>query len=193
MNMKQRLLAVAIVTASVASTASAQGFGLLGGWAYGSVPSTNATGAGAYTANNGFALGVSLESGGVLGFGINGLYSQRGFTNSVAGFSQKLSYIDVPAYLKLQIVNPMFVPFAFAGPQVSFELNCDAGGANCPSGRDKTTFDAVAGIGVKLPMVANLSVQGRYIYALKDLNYGTVNNQSNYRQRSFALLVGIGF
>lgn len=191
--MKKRLLAVALLALSVTSTARAQGFGVLGGWAYGAVPNTNATGAGAYTANNGFTIGASLESGGVLGFGINGLYSQRGFTNTVAGFSQKLSYIDVPAYLKLQIVNPVVVPFAFAGPQVSFELNCDAGGTSCPSGRDKTTFDAVAGIGVKFPMIANLSVQGRYIYALKDLNYGTVNNQSNYRQRSFALLVGIGF
>jgi hypothetical protein len=191
--MKRTLIAAALVSVCALSTAGAQGFGLLGGWAYGAVPSTNATGAGAYTANNGFAIGVAMESGGMIGFGINGLYSQRGFTNTVAGFSQKLSYIDVPAYLKVQIVNPVVVPFAFAGPQVSFELNCDAGGTSCPSGRDKTTFDGVAGLGVKFPMISNLSVQGRYIYALKDLNYGTVNNQSNYRQRSFALLVGIGF
>lgn len=190
--MKKRLLAVALLAVCAASPARAQ-FGLLGGWAYGAVPGTNATGAGAYTANNGFTLGASLETGGVLGFGINGLYAQRGFTNTTPGFSQKLSYIDVPAYLKLQIPNPVIVPFAFAGPQVSFELNCDAGGSACPSGRDKTTFDAVAGVGVRFPMIANLSVQGRYIYALKDLNYGTVNNQSNYRQRSFALLLGIGF
>jgi hypothetical protein len=191
--MKKRLLAVALLAVCAASPARAQ-FGLLGGWGYGAVPGTNATGAGAYTANDGFTLGVSLESGGVFGLGINGLYSQRGFSNTSAGFGQKLSYIDVPGYVKLQIVNPVFVPFAFAGPQVSFELNCDAGGGTaCPSGRDKTTVDAVAGVGVKFPMLANLSVQGRYIYALKDLNYGTVNNQSNYRQRSFALLLGIGF
>ena len=191
--MKKSVIAVALLALCAVSTARAQGLGILGGWAYGAVPTTNATGAGAYTANNGFAIGLSAETGRVLGFGINGLYSQRGFTNTVAGFSQKLSYIDVPAYLKLQIVNPIFVPFAFAGPQVSFELNCDAGGTDCPSGHDKTTVSAVAGLGVKFPMIANLSVQGRYIYALKDLNYGTVNNQSNYRDRSFALLVGIGF
>jgi hypothetical protein len=191
--MKKSVIAVALLALCAVSTARAQGFGLLGGWAYGAVPNTNATGAGAYTANNGFSAGLSLETGGVFGLGINGLYSQRGFTNTVAGFSQKLSYIDVPVYVKLQILNPIFVPFAFAGGQASFELNCDAGGTTCPSGRDKTTFDAVAGFGVRFPMIANLSVQGRYIYALKDLNYGTINNQSNYRQRSFALLLGIGF
>ena len=108
--MKKSMFAVAVLALCAVSTARAQGFGLLGGWAYGAVPNTNATGAGAYTANNGFSAGLSLETGGVFGLGINGLYSQRGFTNTVAGFSQKLSYIDVPIYLKLSVPNPVITP-----------------------------------------------------------------------------------
>ena len=94
-------------------------------------------------------------------------------------------------YLKLSIPNPVVVPFGFAGPQGSFELNCDGG--NCPSGRAKATFAGVIGAGVKLAMLGNVSVQGRYVYGLTNLNYGTVTNSSNYQARSFMLLVGIGF
>jgi hypothetical protein len=192
--MKRSLFVVAIASlCSLPVAANAQGLGVLGGWSYGQVPGTNATGAGAYTANSGFAIGLGAETGGVIGFGINGLYSQRGFKNATPGFSQKLSYIDVPLYLRISIPNPVVVPFALAGPQISFEMNCDAGGTDCPSGRSKTQYSAIAAVGVRFPMLAGLSVQGRYIYALQDLNYGTVNNQSNYRDRSFALLLGLGF
>jgi hypothetical protein len=173
--------------------ANAQGLGIIGGWAYGSVPNANSSGPGTYTANSGFAIGVGAETGGVVGLGINALYAQRGFTSSVSGYGEKLDYIDVPLYLRVAIPNPAVVPFAFAGPQLSFELNCDDGSGSCPSGNAKTTYAGVAGVGVKFPMLAGFSVQGRYIYGLQDLNYGTVSNQSNYRQRSFMLLLGIGF
>ena len=80
-------------------------------------------------------------------------------------------------------------PFAFAGPQASFELGCEGG--DCPSGRAKVTYAGVIGAGVKLGSM--FSVQGRYVYGLTNLNYGTVNNTNNYQARSFMLLAGIGF
>ena len=188
------LVAATVALCSLPAAANAQGLGILGGWSYSQVPSTNASGAGSYTANSGFAIGVGAETGGILGFGINGMYAQRGFTNSTPGFGQKVSYIDVPVYLRVAIPNPVVVPFALAGPQVSFQVNCDeGGGVSCPTGNDKTQWSAIAGLGVRFPMIAGLSVQGRYVYALKDLNYGTINNQSNYRQRSFEILLGLGF
>jgi hypothetical protein len=173
--------------------AQAQGFGVLGGWSYGQVPTGNTTGHGSLSGNSGIALGVAAESGGPVGFGVNALYAQRGFTSSLFGNGERLQYIDVPLYLRASIPNPAIEPFALIGPQVSFELNCDANGTDCPSGRDKTTFYGVAALGVRFPSAAGLSIQARYLYALQNLDYGTVSNTNNYRQRSFMLLLGIGF
>ena len=193
--MKRSLVAIglgALVALGVAPTAArAQGVGLIGGLSYGSVPNDNGALPGTLKANSGFAAGIYAETGGVIGFGINGLYAQRGFTSSLTGYSQKLSYIDVPVYLRVAIPNPVLTPFAFVGPQASFELKCDGG--NCPSGRTKTTFAGVIGAGVRLPALAGLSLQGRYVYGLTDLDYGTISNSSNYKTRSFMLLAGIGF
>jgi hypothetical protein len=192
--MKRSLLALAVASlCSVPITAKAQGVGILGGWSYGQVPSANTTGHGSLSGNSGFALGVGAESGGSVGFGVNVLYAQRGFRSDLIGNSEQLSYIDIPLYLRVAVPNPAVTPFALIGPQVSFEMNCNANGTDCPSGRDKTTFDGVAAIGLKFPMLSGLSIQARYLYALQNLDYGTVSNQSDYRQRSFMLLLGIGF
>jgi hypothetical protein len=192
--MKRSCLAIAVAAlCSLPVAARAQGLGILGGLSYGSVPNSNTSGAGSLDANSGFAVGVGAETGGMFGFGINALYAQRGYKSTIIGDSRKLSYVDVPLYFRFSIPNPVATPFALAGPQVALELNCDSNGGNCPSGRTKTTVDGVAAIGVKFPMLAGLSVQGRYIYGLQDLNYGTVSNQNNYRQRSFMLLLGLGF
>jgi hypothetical protein len=171
--------------------AHAQGLGLLGGLSYGSTPNANGVLPGTLKASSGFAVGLSAEGSGVLSFGINALYAQRGFTSSTAGSSQKLTYVDVPVYLKLAIPNPLVTPFAFAGPQGSFELNCEGG--VCPSGRAKTTFSGVVGAGVKLGILGGLSVQGRYVYGLTNLDYGTVSNPNNYQPRSFMALAGFSF
>lgn len=193
--MKKSLIAAAFLALCAVSAARAQGLGVIGGLSYGSVPNNNGAYPGTLSEHNGFAVGLGAETGGVLGFGINGLYAQRGFTSTVAGGSRQLSYIDVPVYFKISIKNPVIVPFAFVGPQASFELNCDAGGGgtSCPSGRPKTTYAGVIGAGVKLPMLAGISVQGRYVYGLTDLNLTTVGNANSYQTRSFMLLAGIGF
>jgi outer membrane protein with beta-barrel domain len=193
--MKRSILAVAVAAlCAMPSTSSAQGLGILVGPSYGTVPNSSSA---SLHANSGFAFGLSAQSGGTLGFGINALYAQRGFTSTdplaAPGTSQKLSYIDVPVYLRVAIHTPVVVPFALAGPQVSFELNCASNGGPCPSGRQQQTFDGIGAIGVRFPMLAGLSIQGRYIYSLQSLKYGVVGNQSNYNQRSFMLLAGIGF
>ena len=99
----------------------------------------------------------------------------------------------MPVYLKVSLPNPVIVPFAFVGPQASFEMNCDGGGGACPSGRSKTTFAGVIGAGVKFRCWRGLSVQGRYVYGLTNLNLSTVSNSGNYQPRSFMILAGIGF
>jgi hypothetical protein len=192
--MKRSLFVVAVAAlCSFPVAASAQGLGILGGWAYGAVPNTNSSGAGTLHSNNGFAIGLSAQTGGMFGFGVDGLYAQRGFTSDVTGASRQLSYVDIPVYFRFAIPNHTVVPFVLAGPQVSIELNCNSNNGSCPSTDAKTTYDGVFAAGLKFPQFAHLSVQARYIYSLTDLNYTTINNQSNYHDRSFMLLLGIGF
>jgi hypothetical protein len=188
--MKRSMLVIAIASlCTLPVAANAQGLGIIGGLTWGSTPNNSGALPGTLKANSGFAVGLAAESGGVVGFGINGLFAQRGFTSSVTGASSNLNYIDVPVYLRVAIPNPVITPFAFAGPQGSFELGCSGG--DCPSGRPKVTYAGVIGAGVKLGSM--FSVQGRYVYGLTNLNYGTVNNTNNYQARSFMLLAGIGF
>jgi opacity protein-like surface antigen len=193
--MKRSILAIAIASFCAAPlVAGAQGFGIKGGLSYGSVPNNNGALPGNLSPHDGFALGIGASTGGVVGFGVEGLYAQRGFTSSVTGFSQQLSYIDVPLYLKVTLPTGMIRPYALVGPQVSFEMNCDAGGSgSCPSGRDKVTYAGVIGAGVRFGVWTGVSVEGRYQYGLSNLNYNTVSNSSSYRPRSFMLLAGIGF
>ena len=164
-----------------------------GGLSYGAVPNSNGVLPGKLSANSGFAVGVGVSSSSLIGFGLEGLYAQRGFTSSVAGASQKLTYVDVPFYLKLTLPTPGISPFAYAGPQASFEMNCDAGGGTCPSGRAKLTYAGIIGGGVKIGMLHNLLLEGRYVYGLTNLNLSNVTNSGNYQTRSFMLLAGLGF
>ena len=191
--MKRSLIAIAIASiCAMPVTASAQSFGVLGGYSYGSAPSTNGLSVGTLKANSGFAIGAGLEGSGVIRLGLNALYAQRGYQSTTAGYSQKLTYIDVPVYVKLSIPTPLISPFGLVGAQGSLQINCDAGGGTCPTG-DKTTYAGILGVGAKFGILGGLSLQGRYIYGLKNLNYSTVTTAANYTQRSFMLLAGIGF
>ena len=167
----------------------AQGLGIKGGLSYGNV-SNNGALPGDAKERTGFAIGLGMSTGGAVGFGVEGLYAQRGTTSDVAGDSRELDYIDVPAYVRIALPIPVLSPFAYAGPQASFELKCGSGDADCPSGRAKTTYAGVIGAGVK---VFGLSIEGRYVYGLSDLKLNTVTTSSNYKTRSFLLLAGIGF
>ncbi|HYV96268.1 MAG TPA: outer membrane beta-barrel protein [Gemmatimonadaceae bacterium] len=190
--MKRSIVVLAIASLiALPLAANAQGISVKGGLSYGSIPNNNGALPGTLSRHDGFAVGVGLSTGGVIGIGVEGLYAQRGFESSVAGESQKLDYVDVPAYLRVKIPIPAIAPFAYAGPQVSFEVKCDADGGTCPSGRKKTTYAGTIGAGLKL--LGAVTIEGRYVYGLTDLHLSTVSDSDNYKTRSFMLLAGIGF
>jgi len=164
---------------------------LKGGLSYGDVTNSGVFPGDART-RSGAAIGVGILSGGRLGFGIEGLYAQRGIIGD-PGSSRELDYIDVPIYLRLAAQNPAIEPFMYAGPQVSFELKCDAGGGTCPSGREKVSYAGAIGAGARLPSFAGLSIEGRYVYGLTDLKLGTVSDSESYKTRAFMLLFGFAF
>ena len=170
------------------------GFGIKGGFSYGNVTNRGLL-PGALTNRTGFAVGAGLSSKGLMGFGVEGLYAQRGVVSSTNGDSWKLNYVDLPLYLRVGIPTPGIAPFAYAGPQFSFEVSCSAGGgATCPSnGRPKTTYAAILGGGVRLGAQSGLTLEGRYIYGLNDLKLSTVTSSQSYKTRSFLILAGWSF
>ena len=148
----------------------------------------------------GFAGGLYFGSGGLIGFGVEGLYAQRGAESdeTTATADTKLDYIDVPVYLKIRIPTPGIKPFIYAGPQVSYEVKCRTGaGVDCgdygTTGRSRWDYAGVIGAGIRLGG-GNLGfgIEGRYVYGLKDLKPSTVTSSSSYKNRSFLLLASIG-
>jgi hypothetical protein len=187
------LIAAALGLAPLVAQGQAGGLGIKGGLSYGNVSNGGAL-PGSVTQRSGFAVGVSAVSGGMLGVGIEALYAQRGVTSSIAADRWHLDYLDIPVYVRLAMPNVVVTPFAYVGPQASFELKCGAGSFDCPdTGRPKAIFAGVIGAGLRLRQMHGLSIEGRYIYGLTDLKLSTISSSDSYQTRSFLLLAGIGF
>jgi hypothetical protein len=190
--MRRSLIAVALTTLCVvAPPAFGQVVGVVGGVAYGSTPSANSAVPGDLRANSGAAIGLSLEGYDPVGLGMNAMISQRGYTNSLADGSQRLTYLDVPVYLKMSAPSSNITPFALVGPQASYELNCDGG--ECPAGRTRMIYSGMIGAGAKFERLRGVSIQGRYAFGFNDLNYTTATSTARYKTQSFMLLAGVGF
>ena len=191
----RRALAFLAAALVAAAPAWAQGgVGIKGGLSYGNVTNRGLL-PGNLDTRTGFAAGLFIGSReNLLGWGIEGLYAQRGVVSDNGPDSRELDYIDVPGYLRVMIPAPALGPYVYAGPQVSFELACRSGGADCPdTDRPKTTYAAVLGGGVRIGGMQAFSLEGRYIYGLTDLKLETVTSSESYKTRSFLLLLGIRF
>ena len=55
--------------------------------------------------------------------GAEALYAERGVTSSTGLDSRSLDYLDVPLYARLALPTPGLMPYAYAGPMLSFELD----------------------------------------------------------------------
>lgn len=194
MNRSPAVLAVALLVAATAAPAEAQ-VGVKGGMTYANVSNSGVL-PGDLDARTGFAVGLSFATMPTdpVGFGIEALYAQHGVEADEAINGYELDYIDVPIYARLMIPAEGVQPFVYAGPQVSFEVRCEQGPNDCPDGdRPSTIYAAVAGAGLRFGAEGGFSLEGRYVYGLRDLNLGTVTDDESYRDRSFQLLFGINF
>lgn len=178
----------------LAPAAQAQGhLGIKGGLSFGNVSNRGVL-PGNLDTRTGFAVGLAFTPGtSLLGLGVEGLYAQRGVEGD-APDTRKLDYVDVPVYLRATLSLSGIAPFAYAGPQVSFELRCRTGDGACPaSDRPKTTYAAVIGGGVRLGTRSAISLEGRYVYGLTDLKLSTLTSSTSYKTRSFLILAGYSF
>lgn len=149
---------------------------------------------GSLETRTGGAAGAGIVTKGLVGIGVEGLIAQRGVKSATATAERKLDYVDVPAYLRVALPTTGFKPFAYAGPQVSFELRCRAGNADCADdGRSKTTYAGVIGAGVRVGGITGFLIEARYVYGLNDLKLSTVTSEASYKTRSFLILAGLTF
>ena len=190
-NRPQTLAATLLVTALAAAPAGAQ-VGLKGGVTHANISNAGVL-PGDLGARTGFAIGISMASSptSLLGLGVEGLFAQHGVSASDEADAIDLDYIDVPVYVRAMVPTSGLQPFAYAGPQVSFEVRCRIGGESCPdSDRPSVTYAGVIGAGVRLGQESGVSVEGRYVYGLRDLHLETVTSGESYKSRSFQILVG---
>lgn len=191
-----RILAglIAVALAGAGSAPAQSGLGLKGGFSYGNVSNRGVL-PGNLKERTGFAVGLAAGTGrNMLGFGIEALYAQRGVTGTSGPDERKLDYADVPVFVRVLFPSPGIAPYAYAGPQVSFELRCRAGSSACPdTDRPSTSYAAVLGGGVRLGASSAFTVEGRYIYGLTDLKLSTITSSESYKTRSFLILAGWAF
>ncbi|MGH7561351.1 MAG: outer membrane beta-barrel protein [Gemmatimonadales bacterium] len=176
-------------------------FGFKGGIAFGNISNKGVL-PGNLEGRKGFSVGLVLNTApGILGLGLEGLYTQSGVKTPQGTLTngRELDYIDVPLYLRVMIPTPAIKPFAFAGPQISFEIRCEAGETSCPdlepSGeeRKQTVYAGVIGAGIRFGGSGGLSLEGRYVYGLTDLKLNTITTEESYKHRTFLILAGILF
>jgi Outer membrane protein beta-barrel domain len=181
--------ALALVAAPVAAQAQV---GVLGGVSFGNVSNSGLL-PGNVGPRTGFTLGIEAFTPGFLSFGVEGLYSQRGVSSSAGFDSRKLQYLDFPLLLRVKLPAPGLQPYAYVGPQLSYELSCDSGPGDCPGDRPHAPWAGVVGAGVQFGARNGIKVEGRYIYGLQNLDLNTITTAESYRERSFMILAGITF
>lgn len=138
----------------------------------------------------GFAAGLSLPLplGPIFALQPEALYVEKGwegFTN------QKLTYLEVPLFLRANIPVPGISPFGLAGASASFRLSCKTNDVDCPSGARKTDYGVALGAGVRLGGLSGLTLEGRYTWGLRNVSDVTTGLDS--KTRSFLALVGVEF
>ncbi len=190
------LLTALALAAPVAAYAQG-GVGIKAGLTYGNpsqsgvAPNTSLSGYNGWTA--GLSFGTASDST-PIGLRIEALYARRG-VNGGSSSTDRRDFIDVPAFLEVKLPIPAVQPYLYAGPQVSYQINCSTSGSttSCSNSSSNWSYAADVGLGVRLGGSTAVTLEGRYMYGLSDFNWGTVSSSSSYRTRQFLILAGIGF
>lgn len=194
----KRTLAVAAALALAPAAAFAQGgIGIKAGLTYSNVNQSGVAPGTSLSGNNGWTAGLSFGTASdstPIGLRIEGLYARRGVNSSSTGDSRRFDFIDVPVMLEVKLPIPAVSPYAYAGPQLSYQVRCATDNGTCPSyGDNGWSYAADVGAGLRLGGSSAVTIEGRYMYGLTDFTWGTVSSSSSYRTRQFLLLAGIGF
>jgi hypothetical protein len=151
---------------------------------------------------HGFVLGghLAFPLSSALKLQIEGLYSVKGSTGEardgldVQKWENKLTYLDFPVLLKLELPTPALKPFLYAGGSVSVLLAAEervrADWFDIKDSLSGTDYGLVVGGGLQL---LNFTLEARYTHGLND----TVDDPdphslvSQSRNKVYSVLVGM--
>lgn len=144
----------------------------------------------------GFVGGVFLDyNGGMFGFQVGGQYTQKGVDLDVGNVVEEfsLSYLEIPAVLKLGMPFGAIKPSVFGGVGLGFITGCDSGGDDCADDFESTDFSGIAGADVAIYMGSvSLWLDGRYHFGLRGISKAS-DVFGDLKNRNWTLQAGIGF
>jgi hypothetical protein len=144
----------------------------------------------------GFVGGLFMNyDASIFGFQIGAQYSQKGVDldigNAVREFS--LSYLEIPAVVKLGIPLGVIKPSVFGGAGLGFKTGCDSNGEDCADDFKGTDFSGIAGADVAI-YLGSISIwaDGRYHFGLSNIN-DTNDVVGDLKNRNWTIQAGLGF
>ena len=145
----------------------------------------------------GFVGGVFLNfDAGLFGFQVGGQYAQKGvkldFGNVVDELS--LSYLEIPAVVKLGIPLGVVKPSILGGASLGFNTGCEFGDDDdCKDDFKSTDFSGILGADLAI-YVGTISVwaDGRYNFGFSDINEAS-DLVDDLKHRNWMLQAGLGF
>ncbi|NCN40287.1 PorT family protein [bacterium] len=147
----------------------------------------------------GYQGGLGLEfSLGVASVAADVLFAQRGSFNTLT--TSKWKTILVPVQAKFSLIPLLSLGlggyFSTALGDISTESNLGVSTGTttfAAANLSKSDFGAVASVGISLPLgVTTLSVEGRYLYGMKNLQTNATGDAST-KMSAFDMLVGVTF
>lgn len=166
-------------------------FGIKGGLSFATLSNKHPD----WKSRTGFAAGIALDMrAGPIGIQPELLYVQKGVAGdgSPSSDAPRLDYAEIPVLLKITLPVPVVQPFVYAGPSIGLRLSCKVGEAACAGGLVKSTdFGAALGGGIRLGGAKGLTLEGRYMWGLKDIHNVTAGVET--RTRTFLVLAGVTF
>ena len=144
----------------------------------------------------GFVGGLFLNyDASLLGFQIGAQYAQKGvdldIEDTINEFS--LSYLEIPAVVKLGIPLGVIKPSVFGGAGLGFKTGCDNSGADCGDDLKGTDFTGIAGADVAIYLGSiSLWADGRYHFGLSNINDAS-DVVGDLKNRNWTLQAGLGF
>ena len=191
------LAALALVVISPESVEAQTTLGVRGGVSVASVSFDDDT----FDESNrtGFTGGAFLDfnSGDLLGFQVGLQYSQKGAELDLGDVVDELSlsYLEIPAIVKLGLPLENLKPSVFGGVGLGFNTGCDIGdGSDSDCGDDvkSTEFMGIFGADVAFYLGSfSLWVDGRYHVGLSDVTDS--ESFEDLKNKNWAFQAGVGF
>jgi hypothetical protein len=134
----------------------------------------------------GFAVGLGYgwKLGNIFEIRPEAFFVQKGGEFANVG-TLELNELNIPILLQANLPIPVLAPYAYAGPQGEFELDCTVADTDCVD-TESFRWGAVAGLGLRLG--GTLSLEGRYNWTLDELT-----EDLGAKPRTILLLLGLSF